>query len=143
VEFALVLPIFLLVLGGIMDFGFMFFSRVNLINATREGARWAVSQSDVTSIPTNGSNKGLQQSGGAIGANMAGLTWANLTVTLTCVPAAGGTCDFAAGGSPNAVAGDSIIVQTTYAYRSFFSNFFGQTVNLGTQVRMVLEVPSS
>ena len=143
VEFSLVLPIFLIVLAGVLDFGFMLFSRMTVINAAREGARWAVTQSDVTKIPTNSGGTGLQQQGGAIGSNLLGLTWSSLTVQLSCVAASGGSCDFAAGGATNAQAGDSIIVQTTYAYHSFFAQFFGSTTNLGTQVRMVLEVPSS
>jgi Flp pilus assembly protein TadG len=143
VEFALVLPVFLVILAGILDFGFMLYSRVTLINATREGARWAVNQTDVTTIPTNASSTGLNQQNGAIGANLSGLTWADLAISLGCVRAAGGNCDFAAGGSPNAIAGDSIIVSTTYTYRSFFASFFGSTIPLGNQVRMVLEVPTN
>jgi Flp pilus assembly protein TadG len=143
VEFSLVLPIFLIVLAGVIDFGFMFFSRMTVINAAREGARWAVTQTDVTKIPTNSAGNGLQQSGGAIGTNLLGLSWSNMTVQLSCVAAGGGSCDFVAGGAADAQAGDSIIVKTTYTYRSFFSQFFGQTTDLGTQVRMVLEVPAS
>jgi hypothetical protein len=69
------------------------------------------------------------------------MTWGQLTINLTCVDSGGGSCDFATGGSPNADKGDSIRVSTTYAYSSFFSRLFGTTVNLGTQVQMVLEVP--
>ena len=42
VEFALVIPIFMLVLSGILDFGFMLYSRMTVINSAREGARAAV-----------------------------------------------------------------------------------------------------
>jgi Flp pilus assembly protein TadG len=143
VEFAMIIPVFLLVLAGILDFGFMLFSRVTLISATREGARWAVNQSDTTQIDFNGTSTGLKQQGGSIGANIPGLTWADLTVVTLCAkpPGVGGSCDFAAGGSPNAVKGDSITVRTTYVYDSFFARLFGTTVSLGNQVQMVLEVP--
>lgn len=142
VEFALILPIFLLILAGILDYGFMLFARMNLINATREGARWAVIQTDTSRIDSNGASPfGLQESGGAIGANLQGLVWSDLTVTLTCVDSAGGSCDYTTGAN-KANRGDSIVVATRYTYRSFFSRFFGSTVNLGTQVRMVLEVPT-
>lgn len=41
VEFALVLPLLMLVLGGIIDFGFLFQRYEVLTNAAREGARLA------------------------------------------------------------------------------------------------------
>ena len=42
VEFALILPIFLLILCGIIDFGWLFYNQLTLNNACREGARYAV-----------------------------------------------------------------------------------------------------
>jgi Flp pilus assembly protein TadG len=42
VELALVLPILMLVLGGIVDFGFLFKNYEVVTNAAREGARFAV-----------------------------------------------------------------------------------------------------
>jgi Flp pilus assembly protein TadG len=48
VEFALVLPILLLVVFGIIDFGRMLNAQITLTQAAREGARWAaLSQSGV------------------------------------------------------------------------------------------------
>lgn len=41
VEFALVLPILLLIVCGIIDFGWLFFNQLSLDNACREGARYA------------------------------------------------------------------------------------------------------
>jgi Flp pilus assembly protein TadG len=40
-ELALVLPLFLLLLGGVIDFGMLFWEKQVLTNATREGARAA------------------------------------------------------------------------------------------------------
>ena len=42
VEFAIILPVLLLVLGGIVDFGRYFFFQIQLTNAAREGARVAI-----------------------------------------------------------------------------------------------------
>jgi len=42
VEFALVLPIFLLILCGIIDFGWLFYNQLALNNICREGARYAI-----------------------------------------------------------------------------------------------------
>ena len=39
IEFAIVLPIILLLLGGIIDFGILFYNKQVLTNASREGAR--------------------------------------------------------------------------------------------------------
>ena len=41
VEFALILPLLLLVLGGIIDFGRAYQQQITLTNAAREGARMA------------------------------------------------------------------------------------------------------
>ena len=41
VEMALVLPILLILVGGIIDFGWLFYNQLALTNAAREGARYA------------------------------------------------------------------------------------------------------
>ena len=46
VEFALILPVFLLILCGIIDFGWLFYNQLSLNNACREGARYAVVHTD-------------------------------------------------------------------------------------------------
>lgn len=46
VEFALILPIFLLILCGIIDFGWLFYNQLSLNNSCREGARYAVVHTD-------------------------------------------------------------------------------------------------
>ena len=42
VEFALVLPLLLALLCGIIDFGWLYYNQITLNNAAREGARYAV-----------------------------------------------------------------------------------------------------
>lgn len=42
VEFAIVLPLFLVLIGGMVDFGRAFYTEVMLTNAAREGARSAM-----------------------------------------------------------------------------------------------------
>lgn len=136
VEFALILPAFLLILGGILDFGFMLYSRMTLISGTREAARWAVTQPDVLSIPPD-----FSSSTGHLATNLPGLVWADVSRTVTCIDGGGGSCDFVSGGDPNADEGDILNLRTTYVYHSFLARFFGQTVNLSASVQMVLEVP--
>jgi Flp pilus assembly protein TadG len=56
VETALVLPILLLILTGIIDFGFLFNNYLIVSNASREGVRSAVvgsSNSDITTVVNN------------------------------------------------------------------------------------------
>lgn len=45
VEFAIILPIFLLVLFGIVEFGGMMYDQQIIETAAREGARWGAAQS--------------------------------------------------------------------------------------------------
>src|SRR5688572_28182161 len=49
-EMALILPVLLLVLGGIIDIGRMFFVQIELGNGAREGARMAA----IYAYPANG-----------------------------------------------------------------------------------------
>lgn len=137
VEFALILPVFLLILAGILDFGFMLNTRITLINGTREAARWAVTQGDVLTIPPDFNN-----AGGHLAVNLPGMKWSDVSFTAACISSSGGNCDFVAGGQPNAVQGDMIRLSTHYVYHSFFASFFNSTVDLSTQVQMVLEVPT-
>lgn len=47
-EFALVLPVLLVVLCAIIDFGWLYYNQITLNNAAREGARYAVIHYDPT-----------------------------------------------------------------------------------------------
>ncbi len=129
VEFAVVLPVFLLILSGILDFGFLLYSRMTVISSAREGARVAIDapkstpaqQAQLPSIITNRVTQAAS-----------GLNLADLTVTPTCIPA----CNFAAG---NAKAGDSVKVVVSYDYHSIFPLLFGQSIPMSSTVQMVLE----
>ncbi|HRT82339.1 MAG TPA: TadE/TadG family type IV pilus assembly protein [Oscillospiraceae bacterium] len=48
IEFALILPILLILVGGIIDFGWLFYNQSSLNNAAREGARYAIVQTAKT-----------------------------------------------------------------------------------------------
>lgn len=52
VEFTFVLPIFLLLLFGLVDFGRGFYTWLLVTNAAREGARVAATQQDQTAVQT-------------------------------------------------------------------------------------------
>lgn len=132
VEFALVLPVFLLLLAGIIDFGFMFYSRITVINAAREGARSAVTAIDnPTSIPSLVTSN--------VSATASGLVAADLSDTATCVALSQASCDFAAGGQPDPLPGDAVRVTVSYTYHSFFAALFGTSFDLKSTVQMVIE----
>ena len=48
VELALILPVLLALLCGIVDFGWIYYNQITLNNAAREGARYAVIHYDPT-----------------------------------------------------------------------------------------------
>ena len=132
VEFALILPVFLMLLAGIIDFGFMFYSRITVINAAREGARDAV-----TAIDNPSSIPGLVNS--SVSSAATGLVAADLSNTATCVGLQQANCDFSAGGRPDPLPGDAVSVTVTYTYHSFFARLFGTTFDLKSTVQMVIE----
>jgi len=82
IEFALVLPLLLLVLLGIIDFGFLFQRYEVLSNATREGARMAV-LSGYTDADVRSRVCAFLVSGGIPTAGCPGSTPTNPAVTVT------------------------------------------------------------
>ncbi len=62
VEFAIVIPIFMLLLTGMMEFGFAFGDRLTLGNASREGARVGSSLVSGNSAPCSGDPAGVDKS---------------------------------------------------------------------------------
>jgi Flp pilus assembly protein TadG len=116
VEFALVIPVFLLILCGIMDFGFVLYSRMTVINAAREGARAAT-----------------LMAGEGIGA---------ITATATNeaeAAAAGITVDTAVSCEGGCEGGDSVTVTVSYDHHAFFPFLFGATIPVSSTVQMVME----
>lgn len=138
-EFAFVIPLFLLVLAGIVDAGFMLYSRMTVINAAREGARAAVTQID------NPTGIGVIVDAAARGVAPS-LNSLDMTVSTVCVTAdeiAGlgspRLCDLAAGGSPDPKSGDAVRVTVSYIYHSYFLQLWGSNLTLASTVQMVLE----
>src|SRR5690606_33035288 len=98
VEFALILPIFLMLLFGIIDFGYMI-NRVSVINnAARDAAREAsvgASEADVR---------------GVAAVSLDGVP--NATVAVSCTSAAGGSCVYV-----DRTSGDRAIVTIRYQHK--------------------------
>ena len=73
VEFALILPVMLLMLFALVDFGRAFYTWLLVTNAAREGARVAATQQGTTAVQTR------------INDALGGLDAAELSITLTNV----------------------------------------------------------
>ena len=115
VEFALVLPIFLLILCAILDFGVILYSRMTVINAAREGAR------AVTLMAGEGQ--------GAIRA----------TAADRATAAAGGLGVDTVTSCGACTAGDFVTVTVSYDHHAFFPLLFGNTIPMSSTIQMVLE----
>lgn len=66
VEFALVLPVLLALLLGIFDYGYVFFVRLGMTNAAREGARVGVTRDEpaiVSAAAVEAAERYLQSAG--------------------------------------------------------------------------------
>lgn len=134
VEFALVFPIFMLVLSGIMDFGFMLYSRMSVINASREGAHAAIVAEDHSTILT------VAQGAAVATAAQGGVSISGSGVTVSCLATTVSVSSPPAVSCASAKAGDSVVVTVSYTYHSFFPLLFGATIGLTSTTQMVLEI---
>jgi Flp pilus assembly protein TadG len=129
VEFAVVLPIFLLILAAIIDFGLGLYSQMTVINAAREGARLGVV---VAADPGN-----VAAVKARVDAMTAGLDKSKLSVSVTCERPAGQS--FVACSSPAWQSGDAVVVTVDYGYRMLFPLAFGNSLDLSSTVQMRIE----
>ena len=114
VEFAIVLPIFMLILCAILDFGVVLYSQMTVINAAREGARAATSHGgDPSAIQATASDRASAAAGGL-----------DVNTTATC-----GACK----------PGDAVTVTVQYDHHLFFPLLFGTSIPISSTVQMVLE----
>ena len=124
----------MLVLSGIMDFGFMLYSRMSVINSSREAAHAAI----VTEDPGQRVN---QAQGSAVAtASQGGVTITTSDVTVSCLQTTISVSAPPAIACASAKAGDSVVVTVVYAYHSFLPLLVGATLNLSSTTQMVLEI---
>jgi Flp pilus assembly protein TadG len=128
VEFAVVLPVFLLILAGVVDFGIGLYSQMTVINAAREGARVGIV--DPANIPTAVDDRVQAMTGG--------LDKTKLTVTISCKrptgPSTFGPCSGAQYQS-----GDAVVVKVDYAYKMLWPLALGNSLDLTSTVQMRIE----
>ena len=141
VEFALVLPVLLLIIGAIIDFGFIFAQQIAFNTSARDAARAGVLPSIAGAKQTCGqiaSRARVGASSGAVGASPQ-----RIAVTVT---GAGGTCSLAPGSAaPSGASGafpctgsatktpTDIQVTLSYASSPPFPVPFMGAVNLGSK----------
>ena len=108
VEFSLVLPILLILTLGIVDFGMGFKSYVELTNATREGARYAVVGNPPGAWPTDCTGTDEPNA-----INRVCQTAAGLDLTATCATTRCVTVEY-----PNGhTSGNDVVVTAEYRYK--------------------------
>lgn len=121
VEFALTLPILLLLLLGTVDLGLGFKTYITLSNASREGARW------ITINPSD------QAGARSRIANEAG------TIGLSAGVLAGGGYEVSFSPSGSYSAGDKVTVNVRYDYPLLFGAFTAlPTINFTASSTMVV-----
>ena len=112
VEFAIVLPVFFLLVAGMFDFGLGIYSDLTLVNAAREGARLGVIDPGNTSAIE-----------ARVRAMSGGLDDGKLRVTVACERPSGSS--FTSCTSPMWLPGDATKVTVDYKYSMFFPILFG------------------
>jgi Flp pilus assembly protein TadG len=121
VEFALVFPIFILLLAGMIDFGIGLYSYMTIINAARDGARLAATACNSTACSPAVSARVTAAAGGL-----------SLTgVSVVCAPNAANCSD--------AVKGDSVTVTAQYTYRMIWPLAFGTQIPMTSSIKFMVE----
>lgn len=87
VEFAIVLPLLLTIVFGIVDFARAFYTQNNLTSAVREGARWASVQNAPTVAGVQTIVKGFANNVGNTAAKFGGPPVTDPEITVTFTPA--------------------------------------------------------
>lgn len=84
-EFALVLPVLMLVFTGIIQFGFLLSGQIGLINGVREAARYgSVSPTSAGNASANGGTVASYLRDSVLPANMAGFDASRLALVRVC-----------------------------------------------------------
>jgi Flp pilus assembly protein TadG len=126
VEFAIILPVFFLVVAGMFDLGLGVYSDLTLVNAAREGARLGVIDPGNTSA--------IEARVRAMAGN---LDDGKLTVSVACERPSGSS--FTTCSSPLWQPGDATKVTVDYKYSVFFPLLFGTEIALSSESKMRIE----
>jgi Flp pilus assembly protein TadG len=149
VEFALVFPIFILLLAGIADLGLGLYTYMNVINGARVGARFATVNATNPSAIINAA----QSSGIGTGATVTVWCWSvaanSGAQTPTTAPGSAGWESCSTTGTDAPAAGDTVAVTVTDPYGPIWpihihagvvnADLFTTPLSLSSTVRMMVE----
>ena len=125
IEFALLLPVLLLILFGIINYGVIMYDQAVVVNAAREGARWAsihsVDSTCTTTTPTNPCQVAYSYASGSMISFGSG---SNVTVTFN---------------ASTYTSGSPMTVTVRYAYKGIGWYFGGTTTNMSSSAVMLHE----
>ncbi|MGZ4553592.1 MAG: TadE/TadG family type IV pilus assembly protein [Mycobacteriaceae bacterium] len=135
VEFALIAPILILLVMGIIDFGYMINRDTMINNVSRDAARVASLDGTYAQILST-----VQGELSGYGINTTG---PGTTITISCVKADGTACGAgAAGYDHDATSGATTTVKIQYQYSWMtptMSSLLGSTISLSKQTEMRVE----
>jgi Flp pilus assembly protein TadG len=126
VEFALVFPLFVVLLAGMIDFGVGLYSYMTLINAARDGARLGATACSAGPCSAAVTARVTAASSGM-----------NPSVAVVCVPAPGNPAVNCASGT--ALGGDSVRVTASYTYNMIWPLAFGTQIPMTSEVTFMVE----
>ena len=135
-EFALLLPVLMILVFGVIDFGMGLRSYISLTNATREGARFAAIGNPIGAYPTNCTGSGNTTVIARVCTASEGLALSNVQNVSVSFPNGQGP-------------GNSVVVTARYTYHYitplgaivhfFTGGAFSNTLTLNTSSDMRLE----
>ena len=131
VEFALVFPLFILLVAGMIDFGMGLYSYMTINNATRDAARLGATM--CTANPCAGAVKArVTAAVGGLGIDTPVVT---CKASVSAVPPhPNPNCT-----SGTALPGDDVVVTVTYHYRMIWPLAFGNMITMTAQTTMLAE----
>ena len=127
VEFALILPVLILIIYGVFDLGRAFYAVITVANASREGARYMTRHVVVMDLSVNNSLN-LVRSQIKQEASGGGLTLVDALITINCVrdPLDNKMC----------MNNQDAWVRVEYDFRPLFAAIFPTTIRVGWETRM-------
>lgn len=116
VEVALMLPVLILILAGVVDLGRVYYTYVTITNAAREGARAGASN------PTDNATIKSRTEDEAANSRM---TISDSNITIDCAPY--GSSSFSSGFCASADPGDQVRISVTVQFNLVTGYIFGLT----------------
>lgn len=119
VEFALILPVLLIVLIGLIDYGFAMFNKMELRSAARAGAQYALGDSTDTSSITQT----------VVDASNLGISSSDVTLTCNCLDTSTEALSSTTCGATTCASSEPTLM-TVSAAQSYTLFFGSMTLNL-------------